>query len=234
VTPHYQTTTEAPTGSCACLITGKERTLIANVAAAEKFTPDFLEANWGVVEGASIFYHEGFFLVSSFESCLKLAQYASANDKIYAINISAAFVAEYFKDQLAQVLAYADFVFCNETEAEKWAEVNGLETRDVLEIGKHIASLPKHGSRKRVAIITQGSKFTSVATAEEHHSIPVAPVQKDLIVDTNGAGDSFVGGFLASLAKGETIDNSVLAGHYVASEVIKRSGCSFPERPVFN
>lgn len=191
------------------------------------------------MESASIFYHEGFFLVSSLESCLKIARYASASNKIYAVNISGAFIAEYFKDALAQVLLYADFVFCNETEAEKFAEVNGFGTTDVAEIGKLIASLPKEGSRPRVSVITQGARATSVATATEQHSIPVPPVEKSLIVDTNGAGDckvypAFVGGFLAELAKDQPIDLCVQAGHYVSSEVIKRSGCCFPEHPTYH
>jgi adenosine kinase len=233
VTPFFQSTSAAPTGSCAALITGKERTLIANVGAAEKFTPDFLDANWSMVETASIYYHEGFFLVSSLLSCLKLALYSSSHDKTYAINISAEFIAETYKDALGQVLLYADFVFCNETEAKKFAQVNGIEGEDTLEIAQKIAGLPKEGSKPRTMIVTQGSRSTVVATASGVQSIPVPPVDKSLIVDTNGAGDSFVGGFLAELAKGSAVERCVAAGHYVASEVIKMKGCRFPEHPSF-
>lgn len=34
---------ETPTGTCAVLVTGKERTLVANVSAANKFKPDHLD-----------------------------------------------------------------------------------------------------------------------------------------------------------------------------------------------
>jgi adenosine kinase len=160
------------------------------VAAAEKFTPDFLDTHWSVVEKASVIYHEGFFLVSSLESCVKLARYSSANDAVlYAINISAEFVAEYFKDALSQVLLHADYVFCNETEALKYAAVNGLDTTDIAEIALRVASLPKEGNKPRTMVVTQGSNSTVVATTAGVQTFPVARLDKALVIDTNGAGD---------------------------------------------
>ncbi len=46
-------------------------------------------------------------------------------------------------------------------------------------------------------------------------------------MDTNGAGDAFVGGFLAYLAKGASIDAAVRAGHWAAGHVLGKSGCVF-------
>lgn len=43
-------------------------------------------------------------------------------------------------------------------------------------------------------------------------------------MDTNGAGDAFVGGFIAGLAKGVTTDECVAMGNYCANTIIKRSG----------
>ena len=50
--------------------------------------------------------------------------------------------------------------------------------------------------------------MTSAQYAEKDIVIteyPVPPLEKDDIVDTNGAGDAFVGGFLSELALGKTI-----------------------------
>jgi adenosine kinase len=55
--------------------------------------------------------------------------------------------------------------------------------------------------------------------------IEVAPVDK--IVDVNGAGDAFVGGFLAVIARGGSVDAAVRAGQWAAAHVIQRSGCTF-------
>jgi len=55
----------------------------------------------------------------------------------------------------------------------------------------------------------------------------VPPIPRDLIVDTNGAGDSFVGGFFASLALGNDLLTSVAKGNEMAGKVIQHSGCVF-------
>ena len=45
VEPKFEVCESEPTGQCACVIVGKERTLCANIAAARKFTMDYLNAN---------------------------------------------------------------------------------------------------------------------------------------------------------------------------------------------
>ena len=58
---------------------------------------------------------------------------------------------------------------------------------------------------------------------------PVEALPKELLVDTNGAGDAFVGGFLSQLAQGKEMADCVRAGHYAARVIIQRSGCTFPK-----
>jgi len=54
------------------------------------------------------------------------------------------------------------------------------------------------------------------------------------IVDTNGAGDSFVGGFLSEFVKGSPIERAVSAGHWCASQIIQTSGCKFVGTPTWS
>ena len=57
--------------------------------------------------------------------------------------------------------------------------------------------------RPRVAIVTNGSKPIIVAINTpgsdevDLKEYPIEALTKDKVVDTNGAGDSFVGGFLS-------------------------------------
>ena len=133
---------------------------------------------------------------------------------------------QFFKDTLEKVLPFADFVFGNESEAEAFASTNGMPGASIDEVALKIASLPKaNAARARVAIITQGPKATVVAEGGAVRHIEVAPVEK--IVDVNGAGDAFVGGFLAVIAKGGNVDAAVKAGQWAAAHVIQRSGCTF-------
>lgn len=58
---------------------------------------------------------------------------------------------------------------------------------------------------------------------------PVISIPKAKLVDTNGAGDAFVGGFLAEVVLGKSIEQAVKSGNYAASVVIQRSGATCPE-----
>jgi adenosine kinase len=52
------------------------------------------------------------------------------------------------------------------------------------------------------------------------HTIEVPKIPKEQIVDTNGAGDSFVGGFLAAYTKGHSVVDCVKAGISLSGIVV--------------
>lgn len=54
---------------------------------------------------------------------------------------------------------------------------------------------------------------------------------KDQLVDTNGAGDAFVGGFLAKLTQGAELAECVRAGAWAARQIVQESGCKIPAWP---
>jgi adenosine kinase len=97
-----------------------------------------------------------------------------------------------------------------------------------------ISRLPKaNGSRPRTVVITQGKDATAVAVGGRVRYFPVIPVPQELLVDTNGAGDAFVGGFLSQIVAGKSLEEAVRAGNYAANVIIQRSGCTFPSKPEF-
>lgn len=223
------------TGTCAVLITGSERTLCANISAANNFKPSHLEKAdvWAVVEKAKFYYVSGFFLTVSVESILKVAEHAAAENKVMMMNLAAPFISQVpiFKDRLMQTAPFWDIIFGNETEAEAFSEAAGFETKDLKEIALKLSQMPKKNSaRPRIAIITHGSKSTTVAVDGKVTEYSVDTVAEADIVDTNGAGDAFVGGYIAQLAAGASIEASVKAGHWAAAVVIKQSGCTFPAK----
>ena len=63
------------------------------------------------------------------------------------------------------------------------------------------------------------------------HEYPVIQLPKEKLVDTNGAGDAFVGGFLSQLVAGKSIPECVRAANYSAHVVIQQSGCTLPPTP---
>ncbi|KAL6766360.1 FAP278 [Auxenochlorella protothecoides x Auxenochlorella symbiontica] len=122
--------------------------------------------------------------------------------------------------------------FGNETEARAYAAAAEWGTEDVEEIALRISRLPKeNGARPRTVIFTQGADPTVVAVHGKVALFPVVRLPAEKLVDTNGAGDSFVGGFLSQLVAGKGVEEGVRAGHYAASIVVQRSGCTFPDLP---
>lgn len=232
----FMVTEEAPTGTCGVLVTGIERSLCANLAAANLFKDEHFETckeAKDCLEGADIIYSAGFFLTVSVPSIVRAGKYCLANKKTMCFNLSAPFIVQFFGTQMAEVMPYVDILFSNDDEAKEYAKANNLGTEDVSEIAKACVALPKEGSRPRTVVFTCGKDSTVVATTEGVTSYPVAALDQDKIVDTNGAGDAFVGGFLASLAQGKPMETCVLAGHYSAGVIIQHSGCTFPEKPAF-
>lgn len=146
--------------------------------------------------------------------------------QVFALNLSAPFIPQFFKVQLEQVFPYCDFVIGNESEAAAWASAVGLANKDdIPAIAKSIATLPKSNpSRPRTVVITQGSKSTVVVSAtdpDKPSTFPVDPLTDEQIVDTNGAGDAFAGGFLGALVAGKSADTAVLAGHIMGAMCVQ-------------
>ncbi|KAG4962598.1 hypothetical protein JHK82_039288 [Glycine max] len=96
---------------------------------------------------------------------------------------------------------YMDYIFGNETEARTFSKAQGWE-----ETTLEISHLPKASQKhKRITVITQGADPVSVAEDEKIKLYPMILLPKDKLVDTNGAGDAFVGGLLSQLVKQKPI-----------------------------
>ncbi|KAM9052379.1 adenosine kinase isoform 6-T6 [Megaptera novaeangliae] len=181
VDAHYYEQNEQPTGTCAACITGGNRSLVANLAAANCYKKENhldMEKNWMLVDKARVYYI---------------------------------------------------------AEAATFAREQGFETEDIKEIAKKTQALPKVNSeRQRIVVFTQGRDDTVLATESEVTAFAVLDQDQKEIVDTNGAGDAFVGGFLSQLVSDKPLTECIRAGHYAASVIIRRTGCTFPEKPDFH
>jgi len=236
VVTQYLVDESAVTGTCAVLVTDKERSLCTNLGAANNYKKSHIEspALQQILEKAQLFYSTGYFITVSPDTLVHIGQHAAKTNKPFLFNLSAPFVIQFFGEPLANVLTYVDVVFSNEDEAKTFGQKQGWG-EELPVIAEKLAALPKvNDKRKRMVIFTQGAHSTVVyhdGAVTEFKPIPVASSE---IVDLNGAGDSFVGGFLAGYAQGKSIEQSIKAGHYAASEVIRRSGCTLPAKPAFS
>jgi len=229
-----QENSENPTGTCAVLITGNSRSLVANLAAANHFTKSHLEKKeiHDIVKKAQFFYIGGFFLTVSPESILELARHACDENKYLMMNLSAPFLCQFFADPMGKCLPYVDILFANETEAVAFSKQQNFGTEDIKEIALKATVLKKNNAnRPRMVVFTQGCEPTIVAYEGRITEYPIIPIKKDDIVDTNGAGDSFVGGFLSQFIQGRDIEKCVAVGNYAANYIIQQSGVTLNAQP---
>eukprot|EP01105_Mastigella_eilhardi_P012214 TRINITY_DN2802_c0_g1_i1.p1 TRINITY_DN2802_c0_g1~~TRINITY_DN2802_c0_g1_i1.p1 ORF type:complete len:550 (-),score=182.50 TRINITY_DN2802_c0_g1_i1:91-1740(-) len=242
VTSLFMETTAEPTGVCAVLVTDKERNLVTNLGAAEKFQHNHYLSPLvqKYVTDAKVLYTEGFFLTVSCESLVAIGEHASATNKPFAFNLSAEFLitVDPFFQSMQKVMPYVDFLFCNHTEALTFGKRLSF-SQDLEVLAQQIANLPKKNmKRQRTVIITRGAEATIVCYTGKVLKMAVPRCTKEEIVDTNGAGDSFVGGFLSELVPGVMLDDidiraCVRSAQYCAMQCIKVAGCNFHGLPQY-
>merc|ERR1711869_108230 len=209
-----------------------------NLNAANNFKVDHLKKpeNWKILEAAKIVYSAGFFITVSPDSMRAACAEAAKSNKIYCVNPSAPFLMMVppFKALFVELMPTVDFLFGNETEAQTWAESEGWETKDVAFIATRLSLIPSAKDRKRTVVITQGADPTIVAINGKITEYPILALPKEKLVDTNGAGDAYVGGFLAALSKGLDMAQCTRAGAHSASLVVQQSGCTYPATPGYS
>ena len=174
----YHVDAATPTGTCAACVLGGERSLVANLAAANCYKIAHVERpeNWAVVEAARVVYSAGFFITVAPDAMLKVAEFMAAHDRVYALNISAPFVVEVppFRAAFNELLPLVDYLFGNESEARAYAAAEGWDTEDVEEIALRVSRLPKrNGCRARTVVFTQGADPTVVAVNGKIQLFPV-------------------------------------------------------------
>ena len=189
----YLEVPDVPTGRCGVIITGRDRSLCTHLAAANEYKIEHLRRPeiWSLVQKAKVYFVGGYHLTVCPPAILALGEEAAKEDKPFVLSLSAPFIPMFFKEPLEQTSPYWDYVIGNETEARGWAEGQGKETRDVKEIAKLMAELPKkNGTRKRTVVITQGTDPTVVVVQGESDvkEYPVHKIDDKDICDTNGAG----------------------------------------------
>lgn len=233
----YRIDDNEKTGYCCVLVTdkGKARSLVAYLGAANHMKKEHLMENWSFVEKAKILYVSGFHLTVCVPAILEVAKHAANSDeKRFCFNLSAPFVCEFFKNDLMSVLPYVDILFGNDTEASALALAHGWEAKEISEIAMLIAKGEKVNPKKsRMVVITRGADPIVVATSDSDSvsTYPVDKLESGKIIDTNGAGDAFVAGFISQLILKANVDNCIKAGSYAAQQIIQCEGAQYPSHP---
>lgn len=230
------------TGTCAVCLSdqGKNRSLCAFMGASQKFSDQHLKDHWAeLVAETDLIYMSGFLIAVNPASFHLLGEHISkqaSDKKKFCLNLSAPFVSQVFGNEIDKVIKFVDILFANDEEVKAFSEFKKYGSSCVTEIAKKIANEPKIRSQVgRIVVVTQGEKEIVVVEQSVSGEEPkvttfsVGHIPDKDIVDTNGAGDAFAGGFLSQISIGEPLDAAVKMGIFAAQEIIKVSGINWPK-----
>ncbi|CAF1162241.1 unnamed protein product [Didymodactylos carnosus] len=224
----YQEKANLPTGKCAVLITQNGRSMVADPGASHHFSCDYLDKpdSKSLIENAKIICCEAFFIQSSFDSLMALAAHAHRKEKIFCLTLSSKYIVQDRNgDNLVAAWQYVDYMFGYE-EVSRWSVLLSDDVSDPnsIIIGDKIICQNPSGR-------TSFTFLTNILADGIKEYIWNKPSD---MIDTNGCGEAFAGGFLAYIALEKSVDECVKAGMYCAYECLKLAGCTFPDKVSFD
>ncbi len=233
---HYQVNDTISTGVCAAIISGENRSLVAQLGAADYFQHEWVEQQkWDLIKQAQFFYIGGFVFPVCNQVIFDIARHAAETKKTLIMNLSATYLCKYYADMHLDILPYIDILFGNGKEATEFCRLRNIDADNVGEMALKISAMPKANSdRERICVFTNGNRPAVAATKGEVTEHPIVRINRKEIRDTNGCGDAFVGGFLSQLVQGKPLSECLRCGFYAGSVVVRHWGCSYPEKHDFH
>lgn len=214
-----------PTGHCINLVHGVERTMVANLGAANHFyLSDLQELDLeSRLDNTRLVYVEGFFAIHSLDSFKAIAHMCCQRNRIkFCFNLCGEYVCRNFEfvKEVAYTLPEMDILYGNLSEFETFLKTASTLSNPNIEAlksglrGAHYIQSPEEHPQNSCSkspnsctvIVTNGSNpvisfklDTATNTIFDFLSVRVPKVPEDEIKDTVGAGDSFVAGYLFAM-----------------------------------
>ena len=219
------------TSRCGVGIYKKERCLLPEIKASNLLTEEFVDEHKDEIFQHDILLIEGYFLQEKFELCKHLCSEFKKENKFIILTLSAVFMVQAHFDKIMEIAQDADMIVANMEEIEAFTGGKGEAKKDIFEKG-HKMLPPK----ERLFVITDGKNGVFVSSYDYKkgklefilQSFPLL-MKTEEIVDLNGAGDAFLGGFLSQFMKGCSLNSCCRAGNDASYVILKNIGCTFPK-----
>lgn len=147
------------------------------------------------------------------ESCTKTAQEKGAT---VSLDLSSVDVIANCGEQLSKCASKVDIIFGNIEEMKKFT--------GQTEVEQMFASFKK----EQIVVITNGSQGGWFKEKDTSLITPFKATATDSVVDTTGAGDFFIAGFLAEYLGKKSIHQAINSATIAASYVIQLDGTELP------
>jgi len=220
VDAHIQGDPDHPTGTIVVIVQGESRSMLTDRGAntlldADLVPPDLYEKSAYLhLTGYSFFHNQ------HPDRLIELIDRARATGTRVSLDCSSVgFLADFGLENWWEVLSHVDIVRGNADEA---CFITGLP--DPITATEGIAA------RGYTAVITRAAEGALwCEPGGEVASLPAAPLGPKGFVDPTGAGDSFSAGFLASVSRGNSIEQAVRDGLELSATVVGFWGASPPD-----
>ena len=236
VKPLLQVIPNMKTSRCAIGIYKKERCILAEIRASNFLSEEFISQNGQEILSHDALIIEGYFLKEKFNICKELCNQFIKLKKLVILTLCDVSIIESQKEKILEIANLADMIIGNFNAAEILAEGRGKNMKETFEkIHKKLIS------KERMLVITAGcqgafcSKF-NYQTMQLEFLFQDFPqnIKNSEIVDVNGDGDAFFGGFLSQQMQGKTLSACCKCGNEIANVVIRNVGCTFPKNTKIN
>lgn len=236
VNPILQILPGDKTSRCGVGVYNKEKLFVTQLRASKRLSEEFIEEHLEEILGHQAFLIEGYLLQNKFDVVKKICDEFIRNNKTIILTLSAKFIVKLHYEKIIELANVADIIAGSMEEA---SELAGIESQNPKEICSAIFSKLKP-KENRILVFTDGANGAYYAKYNCKNNQPLSisqvfpPAIKDEeIIDLNGAGDAFLGGFLSEFMIGNSIYNCCQRGNEAASVILKNVGCTFPKKIKF-
>lgn len=232
--------------ACVIIVHKSSRTVAATNGAGEIYSTQNwknMETHLNLVRSSSLVLFEGFFIGFSSDIVSKVVETCNQCGTAVAMNLSGSYVTKKYSQQLLDCLKNSDILIGNRDEFDQFCQSIGLlqHSRSLSDRLKAVHrmmcenSTPKHRMRgaeqwRKILIVTNNKDPIYCAYGDDILlQFPVPCLAESKIVDTCGAGDSFLGAFLYALVKQKPIKKCLEIGCAVSRSVIQCHGYEIDE-----
>lgn len=209
---HNSQRVSGSTGKCLVMLTpDAERSMNTCLGVSAELDASSLHPE--VIADSKWVYIEGYLATSpgNLEAAVKTQELARQSDTKIALSLSDPGIAAHFRDQLKTMAGgKVDMLFCNYDEALAWTEKENFDEaiEALLEASHSVA-------------ITRGADGATLLHNGQSSQVSSPSVKA---IDTNGAGDSFAGAYLAALIQGASAVEAATFACACAAELVQFEG----------